>query len=120
MSTATDIQEDLEQLYEELGSTVTISPINKIVLDKWGDSTPTYETPVVVTAVPYSQITNRSWESFGDLQDGELDMVIPYDQTIDVKYKITFDSVDYLVLLVEKFPMNDTNLAFAVRLAKVL
>lgn len=118
MSTATDIQEDLESLYEELGSTVTLTPYSSGTVDKWGDKTPSYDTPVNITAVPYSSITNRSWESFGDLEDGMLDMVISYDQSVNIKDKITFDSVDYIIIQIEKFPMNNTNLAFAIRLAK--
>lgn len=120
MTIASDIQEDLEILFEELGSTVVITPASSTVIDKWGDATITDGTPVSVTAIPYSAITSRSWESFGDLEDGMLDMVLSYDTTINVTDKVTFDSVDYLIIQVEKFPMNDTNLAFAIRIAKVL
>ena len=126
MVSAAGVRSKLQtKVFAKLGQTITIQNYASQTTDKWGDATVTYATGSSVTAVPYNYVKEQlAWESFGDLQDGETMIVVPYDTTIGPKDKVTFDGDTWYVKQIEDFPMGDgtTNLVVAkgVRLAREL
>ena len=122
MSLLTSIQNKIQtRVFDRIGSSATLQTVASSTIDKWGDATPTYNTGVSITYVPYNFIAGRENHlQFGDLKENETDAVLPYTVSFNVKDKITFDGVDYQVEEKESFPFADGNLAFAVRLSKIL
>lgn len=105
----------------KLASTCTLYNLTgSTTYDKWGDASNNYTTGTTTTFVPYNNIDTRmNYQPFGDLQEGEMDSVFPYTTTIVVKDKVLFNSVNYEVKMIERYPFMDGNLALAVRLAKI-
>lgn len=104
-----------------LASDVVRHPYSEQSVDKWGDATITYDTSETVKAVPYSMIDKRKdFQPFGDVVEGEIIMAFKHDQTLNEKDKIVFDSKDYYVREIEKFPFQDGWLVKIVRLVEQL
>lgn len=110
------------RIYDAIGSNATLQNVTSSTIDEdgYGDVTLTYGTATSVTLVPFNNTETESFVSFGDLQAGELDMIIPYGETITSNSKITYDGNDYTIKELEKYPYQNGSLAYAVRLAKVI
>ena len=121
MSKLTSIQSKLAtRVFQSFCSTITIKNISSTT-DKWGDATTTLSSSTTAQAVPYNLFDSKeSFEAFGDLQAGDMDMAISYDTVFSATSVIRFDSKDYLIKQIEKYPFADGNLAWIVRLSKVL
>lgn len=119
MALVDSVRSKLDGLFNRLGSTITITPLNSAVVDKWGDSTPTYGTATTTLSVPYNYLAKElSYQPFGDLRDGQVDIVVPYTATVTEKSKVTYDSNDYFVLGIEKFVITGSTIAQLLRLQK--
>jgi hypothetical protein len=110
-------------VFDNLGSTFVLSAYTQTTTNKWGDETASYGAGASVVAVPWNDVSNStSYQPFGDLQEGQVDMAFKYDQTINVKdilYSGTLVS-SYEVKEVEQFPLADGILVKVVRLSKKL
>lgn len=122
MTLLTSIQDKINsKIFTRLGSTVTRTPYTSQSVDKWGDATISYDSTEDISAIPYSMIDKRTeFQPFGDTQEGEIIMAFKYNQTLNVKDKVTFDSKDFLVRQVEKFPLQDGFIVKIVRLVEQL
>ena len=104
-----------------LASDCTRYPYSSEVISKWGDSVETYGTTETVKTVPYSLIDKRKdFQPFGDVVKGEVIMAFKHDQTLTEKDKIVFDSKDYYIREIEKFPFQNGWLVQIVRLVEQL
>lgn len=104
-----------------LASSVTLHPYNTQSTSKWGDATITYSTSSSVKAVPYSLMDKRKdFQPFGDVVKGEVIMAFRHDQTINKRDKVVFNSKNYYVRDIEKFPLQDGWLVQIVRLVEQL
>ena len=120
MSQLTSFQNKIEnRIFQNFGSSITITN-SSIIRDKWGDSSTVSSTVVSTLGVPFNFISDTSsYEPFGDLSAGEMDMMLRYNETLDCEdYRITFDGIPYLVKRIEKYPFAGGNLALAVRLVR--
>ena len=121
MASASSIQSKLNvKIFSKFGSNVSVSTVASSTLNSYGDATPTYATAVTEVAVPYNQVTGRSWESFGDLNVDELDIIFKHTADVNLDDKITFGGIDYKVIRKEQYPYDGDNLAILVRIAKIL
>ena len=118
MGISTTIRSKLQsQVFARLGTTVSITPFSSSSTDKWGDATITYGSASNATGVPYNYAKDiLGYFPFGDLQDGQLDMALPYDTTITRDDKVTYDSKDYKVIELEHFVIAGDVVAKIVRL----
>jgi len=107
-------------IYNAIGSNATLQNVSSSSMDDdgYGDVTYTYGTGTAITLVPFNQLEAESFQSFGDLLAGELNMIIPYDETVSNTTKITYEGDTYIVKELEKYPYQGGSLAYAVRLAK--
>jgi len=120
MVNASAIKKKLQtKIFNSLGSDVSIKSLDSSTTNIYGEVTPTYGTPVVITAVPYSQISNKAWESFGDVSEGEIDIILPDGTDIDYNSRVSFDGYNHKVVSIEKYPLQDVNLAILVRIARI-
>ncbi len=121
MATLASIRSKLAtKVFNKLGSDVTITAVTTST-DKWGDLTTTSTTSSTVTMVPYNHIKqNKTFNPFGVANEGEFDVIMPYTTTITVGMTAVLDSKTYDVFQVERFPYDDGNIAFLVRLREQL
>jgi hypothetical protein len=122
MTQLTSFQNKIEnRIFRNFGSNITITNLTTTT-DKWGDSSTLSSTVVSTQGVPFNFISDTSsYEPFGDLSAGEMDMMLRYSETLACEdYRITYDSIPYLVKKIEKYPFANGNLALAVRLVREL
>lgn len=122
MVNVTQLRNKIEnKVFTNLGSSCLVSSETVSSLDKWGDATLNSPSGVSVVFVPWSVFDSReSFQSFGDLQEGDLDCAFKHDQSLEVGYVVTFDGVSYKVSNVEKFYLQDSVLVKVARLRKEL
>lgn len=112
----TNIRNSVSGVIDDYGSDITITPMT-LTTDKWGDKTESDGTPVSTVGVPYDLFSERfNFITPGDLLEGDLRIIVKYDETIyvetgDTRYKITFDSQDYDVVSVEDYDVADITIA---------
>jgi len=121
MATLTSIRNKLAtKVFDKLGSDLTVTTLTTST-NKWGDKTTTNSSSVTVTCVPYNNIDqSKTFNPFGVAKEGEVDVIMPYDTTIETGNTVTFNSKTYDVFGVERFPYDDGNIAFLVRLREQL
>lgn len=108
------------KVFAGLGSTVVLYSDNVSgSVDKWGDKTASYTLVGSVTAVPWNLFSEReSFQPFGTMDEGDLDMAFKYNQTLAIGYRAVVFGKNYLITQVEEFPLLDGNLVKIARLRK--
>ncbi len=108
------------KIFDGIGSNLAVQSISESVVDKWGDSTKTFTSQGTLKAVPYSDIEKRnSYQPFGDLQEGEVDMAFKYDSSIEVGWLVTnVSGIVFQIKIIEEYPFKDGLLVKIARLAK--
>ena len=113
-----DIRTILEDdLFTELGSTLTLYNLASSSTDKWGDGTRTYSS-TAITGVPYDQNFSFSWEKFGDDRQQTMEVAVPYDVTITADAILLYDGVYYGILDFNQNPLQDGNVVYLIALYK--
>lgn len=104
-----------------LASTAVVETKAAEIMDKWGDPAITYGTPTTVYCVPYDYVKKTlNYQPFGDLQQGQTDMVFPYNVTISSGSRITYDGSYYTVLQISPINIQNGIAAIIVRLQRNL
>lgn len=107
------------RLFDNIGTTVVLSAYTQTSTNDYGDELASYATASSIVAVPYSLMAKRNnYQQFGDMQEGEMDIVFKYNQTIKLKDKLSIFGVDYVVKSVEEFPIANGLLAKVARITK--
>lgn len=121
MASLASIRNKLEtKVFDKIGTLVALETWSSATTDKWGDDTPAYAASTNVTAVPYNYITDRrDYQPFGNLEEGEVIMVFKYDQTIDMKDRITYKSEQYLITEIEDYQYSGGSVAKLARMSQV-
>lgn len=86
-----------------------------------------YEGPTETTTssediycVPSNNIKNNVLlENMGDVNAGELRVLILYDQVVDTNDKATFENDDYLIRRIKKIHFNEVDVAQIMVLSKI-
>jgi hypothetical protein len=108
------------KIFTPYGKSVTLKSPSLPTYNTRGELESQTLTSSTITVVPYNIIGNRrSYEPFGELKSGDLEIAVPYNVTIDVDYLITMDGSDYKVVQVEKNYLPD-NVVTIVRVVKVV
>jgi hypothetical protein len=101
---------------EDYGSTIVFTPMT-LTRDKWGDKTESDGSTVATVGIPYDIFGEKfNYQAAGDLEEGDTIIIIKYDETVatqssDVRYKVTFDSIDYDVISIEDYDVAGLTLA---------
>ena len=108
------------KVFVNLGSSATISAYTATSTDKWGDTTSSYGTATSLTIVPWFHIKGREeFFDFGDLETGEVDVAVKYDQSININDKIVYQDKTYYVKQIEHYSLKDAILVKVARLKEV-
>jgi hypothetical protein len=107
------------RLFDNIGTTVVYSNYAQTSTNNYGDELSTYGTSSSILVVPYSLMSKRgTYQPFGDMQEGDMDMVFKFDQTVNVKDRVTLLGTTYQVRNVEDFPIANGLLAKVARVTK--
>jgi hypothetical protein len=107
------------KVFDAIGSQITVINTSSST-DMYGDATTTIVSSTTTNMVPFNMVETESFQPFGDLQAGELDIIIPYDVVFSVDDFVDYDSNRYIIKQFEKYPYQNGVLAYAVRVAKVI
>jgi len=103
-------------------SEITLQHITRTRGGRGGYDSPT-ETVTstdTVYAVPSNNIKARTGlENMGDVQEGELRLLIRDDQTIDSNDKVLYESNTYLIRVIKEIDFNEVTCAKSIILSKV-
>jgi hypothetical protein len=121
MSLQDEIRQDLAiEVFNEFGKSVQLVRKGSITYNARGEEEDSVNTTTTITAVPYNIIESRqSYQPFGEMNAGDLDMAVPWDRDIRVKDLVIIDGVTYEVKEVSKNFLPD-NVVTIVRLARTV
>lgn len=104
------IRNKLQKLvWDKYGKSVTFKSRTHPTYNNRGELTGSTMVTSTVTAVPYSVLDpQRTYESFGNLIQGEILMALPYDVVPKPEDEFVIEGVDYTVVDVQLnyFPEN--------------
>jgi len=108
------------KVFNVIGKSVTLNSKSSPVYNSRGELESITSVPSTITVVPYN-LTEKDqvYESWGNLEEGETDMAINYEVTINVEDTITMEGDTWRVKAVEKNYLPD-NVVTIVRLSKDL
>lgn len=107
------------KVFDIIGKSVTFKSKGTPTYNTRGEEESVTYTSSTITVVPYNIIESRqSYEPFGDLQEGEMDVAVPYEVSITKEDILTIESVDYEVKEVVKNFLPG-NVVTIVRVSKV-
>jgi hypothetical protein len=86
------------KVFDVIGKSVTFKSRDTPTYDDRGDYTSPSFTESTITIVPYNIMESReSFEEFGTLQEGSMDIAIPYDITVKKEDHIIIESTEYSI-----------------------
>lgn len=104
MALQDEIREDLQQeVFGEFGKTVTFIKRSSPIYNSRGDLESWTEMESSIVVVPYNIIEDRnSPQPFGELQEGEMDLAVKYDQSVEKEDRFTIENITYKVVEINK------------------
>ena len=104
----------------KLASSATFYAESSAAYDDYGAKIDVAESGSTVKIVPYNLFGGRiNYVPFGDLDEGDMDAVVPYDTSVSLDQKVTLAGTNYRVKSYENYLVEDTVVAVAIRLAKI-
>jgi hypothetical protein len=119
----TSARTQVTKVITDYGSTITITPVT-LTTSKWGDKTEVAGTPVSTVGIPYDIFVGKfNFQPTGDVMDGDVVLIIKYNETValdtsNVRYKVTYNSVDYNIINIENFDVANITIAKRLILSK--
>ena len=107
------------KVFDKIGSEATLYVKDSVSYDEYGSEINVITSTQTITIVPYNLIGGRlNYVAFGDLSEGDTDGVAPYDSPIALKSKITLNGVDYVVINLEDYIIDNDKIGIAFRMTK--
>jgi sporulation protein YlmC with PRC-barrel domain len=107
-----------EEIFDTIGKSVTLVTIGSEEYNDRGELEDSTNVSTTIIAVPYNIVNDRqSNQQFGEMEEGDMDMVLRYDQVVAIDDYFIIDSQDYKVKEIQKNYLPD-NVATIVRITK--
>lgn len=121
MSAGTDFRDDVDYLIDEFGSTVVITPRTLTEGSHGGyePGTDTLGTAISTKGIPSDFLKTKSGQPSGKLQEGEVMIVLKYDEIILKDYKISYQSNNFTIKEIKEIILQDTTIGKRVKLSRV-
>ena len=114
------IREYFKNWIERFGEAITIYNVSSTSYSsRYHDATTTYDSGTSSFGVVVPETSNLMKEMEGELERAGLTMLIPYNQTISNKSKVTLNSKDYEVVEVREHSFQGQNTAYLVMLSRL-
>lgn len=106
------------KIFTPYGKTVTLKSKSSPVYNTRGELEDVTDTQSSISIVPYNIISSeRFYESFGEMDTGDVEAAIPYTVTVAIGDEIVMEGDTYTIIRVEKNYLPD-NVVTIVRLSK--
>ena len=112
-----------ERIFVPLGMTVLWSAYIGTSIDDHGDdmSNPLFVTATNLTVVPANYVnTNQVFFQFGDLEKGDQDLIVRPGTLINIKDKIVYQGLPYIVKALKDYVFGSTSIFIAIRCVEIL
>lgn len=104
----------------KLASDATFYEKSTVAYNERGEEIGTTETGTTIRFVPFNLIAGRvNYVPFGDMEEADTDAVVPYDTTVFIKQKVSFQGIDYEIKYFENYVVESNIVGIALRLAKI-
>ena len=119
MALQDEVRDDLEEeVFNEFGKTMILRTITPIYND-YGELEGQTNTDTNIVAVPYNITEDReSYQPFGNLEAGDMDVAIKYSDTITTDDYLVIEGIVYKVKNIQKNFLPD-NVVTIVRVSKI-
>ena len=108
------------KVFNKIGSEAFLMSATSTSTDEYGGVYDLIESSTSITIVPYNLIGGRlNYTAFGDLAEGDTDGVAPYNSPMTLGCKITFNGVDYKVINLEDYLIENEKIGIAFRMTKI-
>ena len=115
------IREYVKSFIERHGAAITLYTVaSTSYSSNYHDATPSYNSGISTYGLVIPEDTNLMKSTEGELKRAGLTMLLPYDQTVANKTKITYNSIDYEVVDVKDHKYKDSSAAKQVMLSRML
>ena len=116
-----EIRDDLDiEVFGEFGKVVTRTVKGSPVYNSRGEIEDYTSAATSITVVPYNITQSReSQQRFGDLQEGDMDVAIRYDQEMNIGDYMTIEGINYVVKNYDPNFLPD-NVVTIIRITKTL
>lgn len=96
------------KVFSIYGKQVTLASRTAVTYNSRGEELTIASTPTTITIVPYDVVnSDKSFQQFGPLLEGEIEAAVPYDTVIAVDDTLVMDSVTYQVKYISKSYLPD-------------
>lgn len=108
----TDLQ---DEVFNEIGKTVTLKSKGEVTYNARGEEEYRVETTSSIVVVPYN-ITDSSEnrQAFGNFEDGDMALAIPYTVTIKLGDVVTIESQDWVIKEIQPNYLPDNVVTIAL------
>lgn len=99
MADQDDIRDDLDtEVFEVFGKEVTLNSLSSPTYNTRGEMEDVASVASTITIVPYNIIDSRqSYESFGNIEEGEMDAAIRYNIVVNIDDELVFEGDTWLI-----------------------
>lgn len=116
----TDLRTVANIMTTKFGVTITVYNVSSVTIDNYGQDTITWDAGTNVKAIS-DQPTEEELrkERQGEIVVGRKYFFVPYDTSITVGDKVTYDSVDWEVSEVNKYSFFDKSSVIRVAVQRI-
>lgn len=116
MVTYTSARSKLEsKLFTPYGSSVTLKTKGTPTFNDWGEETDPDFTESTVDMVSFNNVPGQqSYESFGELESGQMDAAFPYTVTVAVGDHVVFQGNEYEIKNIEPSYLGDGTTSYLI------
>jgi hypothetical protein len=108
-----------KKVFAKYGKQVTLSSRTATTYNSRGEELTVSATTSTITFVPYDVVnTNKTFQAFGPLLEGQIEAAVPYDTVIAIDDTLTMEGVTYQVKNISKSYLPDVVVQI-VRLNKI-
>lgn len=87
------------KVFGKLGKTISFISKSSPTYNDRGELEQVTETTTNIVAVPYDTDSDTlTYQAFGELKEGETDLAIKYDQTVNIDDEIEMEGIKYRVV----------------------
>ena len=119
MAKQDDVRTKLQtKVFAVIGKQVTLKSKSSPIYNDRSELESETSSESTITIVPYNIINNRqSHQPNGNLDEGEMQVAIPYDVTVNIDDELTIESEDWTIKEIERnyLPDNVVTIATIVR-----
>ena len=111
MPAFTEKRDKVDDVIDTYGTTAVLNSVSSETYDEDTGWTTNTSAGVSFNCIPYNQFTSfKNYQAFGNLNLGDVNLIVKGTLTITAKDKVTYDGATYTVESVQPLPLGSTAL----------